>query len=120
MKTVQELFQEIMSSEELKAQAVEAAKTGKLEAFLKDHGCEATMEEVAAFLKEKAKTDVSLSLNELENVAGGECNDKTTSEVLGSILGIFGTHCLGTAFLSALGGYVGQEKPGDGRLCNKK
>ena len=116
MKTVQELFQEIMSSKELKAQAVEAAKAGKLEAFLKEHGCEATMEEVAAFLKEKA--DSPLSSKELENAAGGECNSKTGMEVGMSIVSV-GFGCAFVVIDSFINGYFGQQKEGDKRLCNK-
>ena len=119
MKTVQELFQEIMSSKELKAQAVEAVKAGKLEAFLKEHGCEATMEEVSAFLKEKSKEESPLSLNELNNAAGGECNDATTIEVCASVFGFFGTLCaIYALFSTEEGSYNGQRKEGDGRLCN--
>ncbi|MBR4575802.1 MAG: hypothetical protein IKO25_01230 [Clostridia bacterium] len=44
---------------------------------MKENGCEATLEEVAAFLKAKAEEDTPLSLDELENSAGGECNAKT-------------------------------------------
>ena len=76
MKTIRELYDEIMASQELKAQFVEAAKAGKQEAFLKEHGCDATMEEVAAFLKAKAEEDAPLSMNELDNAAGG-CNEDT-------------------------------------------
>ena len=119
MKTVQELYKEIMSDKELKARAVEAAKAGKLEAFLKDHGCEATMEEIAVFLTEKAKADAPLSSNELENAAGGECNTQTGLEV-GMSFVILGLGCAYLVIDSQNYGYVGQEKPGDGRLCNKR
>ena len=73
MKTIQALYDEIMASHELKEKFIEAAKAGKQEAFLKEHGCDATLEEVAAFLKEKGEQDAPLSLNELENSAGGGC-----------------------------------------------
>jgi len=73
MKTIQELYNEIMGSQELKAQFIEAAKAGKLEEFLKAHGCEATMEEVQAFLEAKQNEDAPLSFDELENAAGGGC-----------------------------------------------
>ena len=58
MKTMQELYDEIIASRKLKAQFLEAAKAGKTEAFLKEHGCEATMEQVAAFMKEKVSKDL--------------------------------------------------------------
>ena len=61
-----------MADKELKAQFVEAANAGKLEAFLKEHGCEATTEEVRIFLEAKANEEAQLSFEELENVAGGK------------------------------------------------
>ena len=70
MKTIQELYTEVMGSQELKAQFIEAANAGKQEEFLKAHGCEATLEEVKAFLEAKAKEDAPLSLDEMENAAG--------------------------------------------------
>ena len=76
MKTVQELYNEIMASQELKAQFIEAAKAGKQEEFLKAHGCEATLEDVKAFLEAKQQEDAPLSFDELENAAGGACIDK--------------------------------------------
>ena len=118
MKTLNELFQEIMSDKALKVKAVEAAKAGKLEVFLKEHGCGATLEEVSAFLKEKGDEDAPLSLNELENAAGGECNRQTTVETALSIVGIAGLICAGIAIKSLVDGKTGQEKPGDGRICN--
>ena len=120
MKTMQELYEKIISSKELKAQFIEAAKAGKTEAFLREHGCDATMEEVAAFLKEKTTQDAPLSLNELENAAGGECNNETGKEIMGSVLGILGVYCAVTATYSAVFGYVGQKREKEGRLCNEK
>ena len=118
MKTIQELYTEIMASKELKAQFIEAAKAGKQEEFLKAHGCEATMEEVKAFLEAKAKEDAPLSVNELENAAGGECNKNTAIEAACSIT-VFG--CLGIAIASFTlkDHHVFQEKEGDGRMCSK-
>jgi len=46
------------------------------DAFLKEHGCEATLEEVKAFLEAKQQEDAPLSFDELENAAGGACIDK--------------------------------------------
>ena len=73
MKTIQELYNEVMENQELKEKFIEAANAGKQEAFLKEHGCDATLEEVAAFLKAKSEEDAPLSINELENSAGGGC-----------------------------------------------
>ena len=73
MKTIQELYSEIMGSQELKAQFIEASSTGKQAEFLKEHDCEATAEEVLAFLEAKQNEDAPLSFDELENAAGGGC-----------------------------------------------
>ena len=51
MKTIQELYSEIMASQELKAQFIEASTTGRQAEFLKEHDCQATADEVLAFLK---------------------------------------------------------------------
>lgn len=68
MKTLQELYNEIIGSEDLKAAFTEAAKSGKVTEFLKAHGVDATAEEVAAFLKGQTG---EVSDEELDNIAGG-------------------------------------------------
>ena len=122
MKTIQELYSEIMASQELKAQFIEAAKAGKQEAFLKEHGCEATLEEVKAFLEAKAREDAPLSVNELENAAGGECNAKTAGETAVSIISC-GVGCVVWGAVSVGGEWAGtghfdQKAKDEGRLCN--
>ena len=117
MKTIQELYDEIMASPELKVQFIEAAQAGKQEAFWKEHGCEATQEEVAAFLKAKNEADAPLSIDELESSAGGVCNDQTSTEVIMSIFSA-GTACALRAMQSALDGQIGQTKETKGRLCS--
>ena len=42
VKTIRELFGEVMASEELKMQAPEATKAGRQKDFLKEHGYEIT------------------------------------------------------------------------------
>ena len=118
MKSIQELYSEVMGSQELKEQFIEAAKAGKQEEFLKEHGCEATMEEVQAFLEAKQNEDAPLSVDELENAAGGTCNQTTILEGRASILSA-GTACGIMAAVSAGIGRVGQEKDDEGRLCHK-
>ena len=120
MKTVRELYDEIMASQELKAKFIEAAKAGKQETFLKEHGCEATLEEVKAFLEAKAKEDAPLSLDEMENAAGGTCNEKTAGE---AVLSIF-TVSLGCTIVGIVSQATGVQylegNNGDkGRLCEK-
>ena len=46
MKTLQELYKEIGASDELKAAFAEAAKSGKAVDFLREKGCETTVEEL--------------------------------------------------------------------------
>ena len=71
MKTLQDLYTEIVASEELKKAVAQAAKDNKVADFLKAQGCDATEDEFKAFLVEKAKDDKALSEEDLENVAGG-------------------------------------------------
>ena len=118
MKTIQELYNEIMASQELKAQFIEAAKAGKQEEFLKAHGCEATLQEVQAFLEAKQNEDAPLSFDELENAAGGECNNKTKLEVLASIT-VIGCGIAAIVSAAASDHHMGQQKAGDARICSK-
>ena len=114
MKTLQELYTEIMGSDELKKAFLEAAKGGKVADFLKANGCEATAEEIKAFLKEKA--DQELSDDELDSVAGGTCNDTTTRETFMSVFAA--GMCAFIAIVSASDGKTGQVDDKGGRLCN--
>ena len=84
MKTMQELYTEIVASDELKKAFVEALKVGRLGDFLRAHDCEATEDEVGEFMEAKEAEDAPLELsdNELKRVAGGsfvdsvECSHK--------------------------------------------
>ena len=84
MKTIQELYGEVIASDEQKKAFVEAMKAGKLGDYLKAHGCEATEEEIQEFIEAKAAEDapIELSEDELKRVAGGsfvdsvECSHK--------------------------------------------
>lgn len=84
MKTVQELYTEVLASDELKKTFVEAMKADKLGDFLKAHDCEATAEEVQEFVETKAAEDAPIELDddELKAIAGGsfidsvECSHK--------------------------------------------
>ena len=119
MKSIQELYNEVMENQKLKEKFIEAAKAGKQEAFLKEQGCDATLEEVAAFLKAKAEEDAPLSVDELENSAGGKCNAETHDE---GILSFFtaGVGCAVYAIVSAASDnrQVGQRNDRSGRLCS--
>ena len=117
MKTLQELYNEVIQSDELKKEFLEAGKNGKAEEFIKAHGCDATLDEIKTFLEEQNKADKELSADELENVAGGTCNDETRKEVGISIFS-GGIVCATKALESCFDGSNGQENENDGRICN--
>ena len=77
MKSIEQFLEEIKSSDALKkdlAAALEKKDKAALEAFLKDNGCDATIEEAKQFLKEKSaelQKNGELSEAELEQVSGG-------------------------------------------------
>ena len=114
MKTLQELYKEIINSDELKKAFTEAAKAGEALEFIKVHGCETTEEELKAFL---SKQSGELSDDELDNAAGGTCNATTRDETLYSIF-TAGFVCASLALESEDHGHVGQKTSEEGRLCN--
>ena len=118
MKTLQELYKEILASDELKKAFLEAAEDGRMVEFIKAQGCDATEEDLKVFVKEQAKSR-SVSDEELDNVAGGTCNERTAEETKYS-LKTLGAGCAAVAILSvALGGHSGQKTEYEGRLCNQ-
>ena len=107
MKTIQELYSEVLKSEEMKKAFSEAVQNKTIENFLKSHGCEASMEDVAAFLKEQQAKSGELADNELDNVAGG-CDG---GEAYVSIISA-GIMCAVSAIKSAAEGELGDEEKG--------
>ena len=71
-KTIAEVYEEVMKSAELQKEYLSAEHSGTIAAFAAAHGCEASAEEVQAFLKTKLNEDKELSLDELEQAAGGK------------------------------------------------
>ena len=71
MKTVEELYGEIIADEELKKRFAEAEKNGKTTEFIRELGCGANDEEISSFLAKLSYAE--LSDDELDNVAGGAC-----------------------------------------------
>ena len=114
MKTLQELYQEIIKNDELKKAFLEAAKANKVTDFLKAQGCDATEKDIVAMLKEQSNKE--LTDEELDAVAGG-CNSATEYEAIYSTI-TAGLLCVTWALNSATHGYVGQKDEKDGRLCN--
>lgn len=113
MKTLETLYQEVLASDELKNAMAQATQSPEaLEAWVKAQGCDATAEQIEAFLKEKESKTGELSDDELESAAGG-CNG---NEALVSVIG-FGLGCAIMAGVSAKDDTF--EKGKDGRLlCN--
>ena len=94
MKTMQELYDEIMGNEELKKEFLDSGKSKEtIEAFLKAQGCNVTIEEFAEFLKEKSETNGEMSKEELKAIAGGG-----EAELIMSIL--LAVACIASAILS--------------------
>ena len=73
MKSLQEVYEEVKKSDDLKRALSEAVKAGKVTEFLKAHDCDATVDELKEFVAEKVNRDkpIELSEEELEKVAGG-------------------------------------------------
>jgi len=122
MKTVQEFYSEIMANDDLKKAFAAAAQSEEaIVAFAKEHGVETTLDEIKAFLKEQTQAgNKELAPEEMENAAGGTCNNQTTGETIGSIITI-GFGCLARAIRSDLeeSSHIGQEELDEGRLCNE-
>ncbi len=97
--TLQEMYNKVMASDELKKSFAEAAQDkGKLAEWLKANGSNATIEQVSEFLKSK-QTSGEVSDDELENVAGGTSSEDITSYTMLSIV-TAGTACAGMAIVS--------------------
>lgn len=73
MKTLQELYGEIIADDEQKRAFVEAMEAGNVEDFLRRRDCSATEDEVREFLEAKAAEDdpVQLTDDQLEEISGG-------------------------------------------------
>ena len=73
MKSLQELYDEVIASEEMKAEFLECGKTEEGTAeFLKKYDCTASVDELKDFLNEKMTAKANeLSEEELKQIAGG-------------------------------------------------
>ena len=71
MKTLEELYNEVMASEELKKEFC-ALKPDEVEGFAEKHGCKATLDEIKTFLTEKSTAEGEVSEEEVEQIAGGK------------------------------------------------
>lgn len=84
MKTLKELFDAISADEKLNTAFFEAVKADQIEAFLKENGCDATKEELKAYMQEEADKARSLSPEDLARIAGG--TDTIPLDIATSIL----------------------------------
>ncbi len=72
MATLEEVYEELLASDDKKSAFTHAlASTDAAEAFLAEHGCEATVDEFVAFLKDKASKATELSDEQLGDAAAG-------------------------------------------------
>ena len=58
MKTIEELYNEINASEELKKAISEIKDKGALANFLKEHGCDASADEFEKFVKSQSEGEI--------------------------------------------------------------
>lgn len=71
MKSLQQFFDEILADEKMKAEMAKIETEEELESFISSLGCNATIDEVKAFIAEQRKNNLEVSEEELSDVAGG-------------------------------------------------
>ena len=71
MKTIEELYNEVMASVEMKKEFF-SLKPEAVEGFAEKNGCKATLEEIKAFITERNHASKALSDDELCQVVGGK------------------------------------------------
>ena len=116
MKTLNELYTEVINSEELKNEFLTLKAPEDVVAFAAKYGCTATLDEIKTFFEEKAQAAGELSEDELAQVAGGKSFD--LCEAVGSIATL-GIECAVTAIMSAAkkNGRCGTAIKGEGMIC---
>ncbi len=82
MKTIEQFYNEIIASEELKEKLAAVSSEQKLDEFLKENEVEGTKEEFKEYVVEKAKTSGELTDEQLEAVAGGGVWDVVKSIII--------------------------------------
>ena len=71
MKTLQELYNEVMNSDALKTEFLALTTPEQVVAFAEKNGCPATLEEIKSFFEEQSAAAGELSDEKLAMVAGG-------------------------------------------------
>ena len=113
MKTIEELYKEVLASEELKKEFL-ALKPEKVEGFAAKYGCEAKFEEIKAFFEAKKTQNGELSDDDMDQVAGGKGGDR--DEAIESVVTL-GIGCALWALVSVIDGNAGTSIEGDHLLC---
>ena len=114
MKTLNELYTEVVANDALKAEFLALKTPEEIVAFAKKNGCNATLDDIKAFFEEKQKAIGELNEKELEQVAGGKSG--SWAEAKYSILTV-GLGCAAGYLLSEFAGKTGTEIEGKGMLC---
>lgn len=85
LASLSELYDEVKGDDALKKSFAEAMREGVAEDFLREHGCEATSEELREFLESKVKEGGSLELSadELAEIVGGTSLEVETWQYIG-------------------------------------
>ena len=115
MKTLEELYSEVLASEELKKEFL-SLKPEEVEGFAAKYGCKASLDEIKAFFETKKNQAGELCDAELDQIAGGK--EYSGTEAFVSILG-FGVGCAIAVGISLATGEVGTAIEGKGMLCEK-
>ena len=71
MKTLQELYNEVMNSDTLKTEFLALTTPEQVVAFAEKNGCPATLEEIKSFFEEQSAAAGELSDEKMAMVAGG-------------------------------------------------
>ena len=71
MKTLQELYNEVMNSDALKTEFLALTTPEQVVAFAEKTGCPATLEEIKSFFEEQSAAAGELSDEKMAMVAGG-------------------------------------------------
>ena len=116
MKTLNELYTEVIASDALKAEFLALKTPEDIVAFAKKNGCDATLDDIKAFFEEKQKSSGELSEEDLEQVAGGK--SASGGEAAMSIV-LFGIGCVVRLMQSVISGKAGTAIEGEGMLCDR-
>ena len=117
MKTLQELYAEVIQNDELKNEFLALTTEAEIVAFAEKYGCTATLDEIKTFFEEKANPAGKLSEEDMAQVAGGKSATGYEADLSITTVGI---GCVVRAIASATG-YKGRKCgtaiKGKGMLC---